>query len=306
MKVIDRIIFIIVGLLFAAVGAGIILLALNVLPMSEVRLFIQNLDMQNMVTALLALAVGLVFIVVAVKILFVRPKKDKINSFVIFKSEDGEASVSVTAIENTVKLAIAKYDDVKDSKIRIRVMNAGIVIYAKLAIPTGVFLPELLDEVKKYLKEFTEQHTGATVLSVKILATEYKSVDPAAEKKKMAAEKKNEEKRIADEKKAEEKRIADEKKAEEKRIAEEKKAEENLVVEETIEEEVMPEPEIKKTETVKPEAGYAIAPARSPLQDDVDIEEFITAPVIEAETITEEAVQAEPEAEMNAEETKDE
>lgn len=226
MKAFDRIIFIIVGLFFIALAAGIALVAIDYVTVDTIIDFIKNVDIKSTVALIVMIAEIVVFFIIGIKILFVRPKRQKISACSIMKTEEGEALVSVTAVENTVRLAMATFDDVKESKIAIRANQTGVNVNAKIAVPTGIFIPELITNIRNYIKSFTEERTGVQVNNIKIVATEYKQIDSATEKKRIATEKKNEEKRAIDEQKAEEKRVAAEQKAEEKKAEAEQKAEE--------------------------------------------------------------------------------
>ncbi len=186
MKIIDRILLVVVGLLCLAVAAGCVMLAVNFISISDIIAFIGQIDVDALTRGVLLL-VAVVLVFVGLKIVFARPKKVKIEAYTIRKSEDGDIAVSLKAIENTIKLAVAHYRDIKDVRINVSANDAGIAVSAKLAIPTGVVLPTLLDSFKAYLKDFVELHTGAPVTKIKLVATEYKPVDPDNERKKIAS-----------------------------------------------------------------------------------------------------------------------
>lgn len=185
MKLIDRIIFIIVGLFLLGIAAGCVLLAVDVFALSDVIAFLSDLRIDTLAVVVL-FASAIILFVVAVKLLFVRPKKAKLPAYTIHKSDDGEIAVSITAIENTMKLAMADFDDIKEVKLRISVCDTGISVSARVAVPTGVVIPQLLAEVKDFVKVFTESHTGVPIKSIKLTATEYKGTDAASGGKKVA------------------------------------------------------------------------------------------------------------------------
>lgn len=188
MKAVDRIIFIIVGLFLTAIAVASALLAVDVISMADI---IGVLDFEvDLLVSVLLIVCAIIFFIVALRLIFVRPKKTKVPAYTIHKSDDGEISVSITAIENTVKLAMANFDDIKDVKTHISMNADGITISARVYVPTGVVIPKLLNDVKSFTKEFTQTHTGVVVNQIKLVATEYKNVDTASERKKMAAVKK--------------------------------------------------------------------------------------------------------------------
>lgn len=194
MKVVDRIISIIASLLLIAISAVCVLLAVGVISASDIKNNLLSFNQVNWVIGLILLFCAIILFFAAVKVLFVRTGKKKIPAYTIHKGDDGEIAISVTAIDNTVKLAMANFEDIKEVKTHIGISENGITVSARVSIPTGVVIPELLQNVKTYVKTFTEQHTGVDVRQVKLVATEYKNVDPASERKKIAAARQREEK----------------------------------------------------------------------------------------------------------------
>lgn len=194
MKLVDRIIFIIVGLFLLGIAAGCVLLAVDVFALSDIIEFLSDIRIDTLAVAVL-FASAIILFVVALKLLFVRPKKAKIPAYTIHKSDDGEIAVSITAIENTIKLAMAEFDDIKDTKLRISVSDTGIAVSARVAVPTGIVIPRLLVEVKDFVKVFTESHTGVPIKSIKLTATEYKGTDIASSSKTAASSKSKDEKK---------------------------------------------------------------------------------------------------------------
>ncbi len=186
MKVIDRILFVIIGLFLLCISAGCVLLAVDYVSVSDIIEFIGQIKI-GVLECICLFAVAVIMLLIGLKIIFARPKKVKIAAYTISNSDDGDISVSLKAIENTIMLAVAHYDDIKDVKLRVAVSDGGISIAARLAIPTGVVLPELLDSFKVYLKDFVELHTGAPVGKIRLVATEYKPIDPESERKRILA-----------------------------------------------------------------------------------------------------------------------
>ena len=188
MKVLDRLLLILVSLLLLCLAAFCVLTLINpdIVAYSdrtaaEVASFFEGIPGK-----ILLGAIALVLFLIAVKFLLMRPKKDKIESFRIRQDDGGDVYISRSAIENTVRMAIANFPDIKESKAHVKIAENGVIVSAKLAIPTGVALPELLENTKSYIKGFTEQTTGVTVLQARLIATEYKPIT-ASDQKKIAA-----------------------------------------------------------------------------------------------------------------------
>lgn len=186
MKVIDRILFVIIGLFLLCISAGCVLLAVEYISISDIVAFIGQIRI-GLFECICLFAVAVIALLIGIKIIFARPRKVKIAAYTISTGNDGDISVSLKAIENTIMLAVAHYGDIKDVKLRVTVGDNGVSISARLAIPTGVVLPELLDSFKAYLKDFVEVHTGAPVGKIRLVATEYKPIDPESERKRILA-----------------------------------------------------------------------------------------------------------------------
>ncbi len=196
MKLIDRLILIIVGLVLLAVAALGFAVSFGFISVSQLAYFFANISIDPLIlTSMIVVCVLLV--IFALKVIFVRPKKEKISVYTIHKGGDGEVCVAISAIESTVTLSLAKFDQVMEAKVRVIINSTGIAIMTKIAIPTGVVLPSLMSDVKENIKAFTEEYTGVPVNQIKIVVTEYKNIDTINEKKKMAAVKKQEEKKLA-------------------------------------------------------------------------------------------------------------
>lgn len=197
MKILDRILFVIIGLFLLCISAGCVLLAVDFISISDIIAFIGQIRI-GVFECICLFVIAMIALFIGLKIIFARPRKVKIAAYTIVSSEDGDISVSLKAIENTVLLAVAHYEEIKDVKLRVVAGDNNISIFARLAIPTGVVLPELLESFKAYLKDFVELHTGAPVGKIRLVATEYKQVDPETERKRMSVKAESEAKKNTD------------------------------------------------------------------------------------------------------------
>lgn len=164
MKLVDRIIFIIVGLFLLAIATGCVLLSFDVMTIGDITEFISGIKIDLLTSAVMVL-VAVVLIVVSVRFFSVTPKKETVFAYTIEKNDEGEIAVAISAIENTVKLAIMSFSQIKDEKVSIRVENDGVSISSKISVPTGVMMPQLLSDVKQYIREFTQEHTGVKIVN---------------------------------------------------------------------------------------------------------------------------------------------
>lgn len=186
MKALDRLLLIIVSIILLCMAAFCVLVAVDVVTINSLEDILSSISINWVWRTCLTIA-AILFVLIAIKLLFLHPKKDKISSCLIHQDEGGDVYIAVTAIDNTVRMAIASFPDVKESKTHVKATEAGVIVSAKLSIPTGVALPELLEKVKTHVKFFTEKNTGVTVLQIRLIATEYKPITPNDQRKIAAA-----------------------------------------------------------------------------------------------------------------------
>lgn len=193
MKLIDRIIFIIVGLFLLSLAVGCSLLALNGISIEEIIALLSEIKV-NVLGGIILLAVSVILIIVSVKLFFVMPKKDNVMAYTINKTDDGEISVAISAIENTVKYALAGIEEIKDEKISIDVQDDGIEIMRSFLFRQMLRYLNWFEDVKNFLRGYVEEHTGVKVCNIKLIAVEYKAVDTSNERRKIASNRKQLEK----------------------------------------------------------------------------------------------------------------
>lgn len=90
----------------------------------------------------------------------------------IITTEQGEVSISLSALENLVKKAAFQVHGVRDVKPLIKITPQGVAILIKAALIPGTVIPEAAQEIQTGVKGFLEQMAGLAVVEVKVLVTE--------------------------------------------------------------------------------------------------------------------------------------
>lgn len=90
----------------------------------------------------------------------------------ILGTEQGEVSISLTALETMVKKAAFQIHGVREVKPLIKIIPAGVAVLIKTALVPGTVVPEAAQEIQTGVKTFLEKMAGLNVVEVKVLVTE--------------------------------------------------------------------------------------------------------------------------------------
>lgn len=162
----DRILSAVTGLAAVLAGVGIILhiTGLVSLGMLEGRL------MQMEQTALRAVGIitGAVLILLGIHgmgMLF-RRRKDK--GFVIQRTELGDMSISIKALESMAKRCVSVYPDLKVNSTHIYRSRDGISVELKVTLASGINIPLTINALQKQIKQYITSCSGIDVHEVRV------------------------------------------------------------------------------------------------------------------------------------------
>lgn len=99
--------------------------------------------------------------------LLVRPKKDK--GFVVQKTEYGDMSVSLKALENMVRKCIDSHEELAAQHIEIDKAESGIKISLKVLVSSGNSIPAVVDSLQKQIKQYVSTCAGVEVVQVSVM-----------------------------------------------------------------------------------------------------------------------------------------
>ena len=171
MKLLDRLLLLLAGIVFIAFAGLFAVVVIGFVSIEQIVTVIQSLP-KGWLTVVIMSAMVCVLLFVGIKLIFMRPKKDKIQSCLIRNDENGEIFIAVSAIDNLVKMAILSFSDVKNLKVRIKATRTGVVVFGKIFAPVGINTPELLTSIKELIKQFVEEKSGITVEQVRLVCVE--------------------------------------------------------------------------------------------------------------------------------------
>ena len=166
-RVIDRLLILLAGLILLALTAALAaeaFLGWQVFgPVSEVLHRGDTVSLVIIAAAALALlALGLY----CVGTLFRRDKAHR--GFVVQKTEGGELSISIKAIEGLVRKCLGKHEEIHLSGMRMDTTRDGLVIRLRIGLAGGVNIPLAAGAVQKQIKQYVTACSGVDVREVKV------------------------------------------------------------------------------------------------------------------------------------------
>ncbi len=85
------------------------------------------------------------------------------------QGELGEYRISFEALQNLVLQATREIKGVRDTRTRLSITDAGLVIDLRVAALPDLKVPELVEEIQRNVKSYVQEISGTDVAEVKVL-----------------------------------------------------------------------------------------------------------------------------------------
>ena len=157
---------------------GILLCGLAVLLLLWKGGSIHPLDLLT-VSWLLTICVSVVVVLLGVYcISFLwRTRRNK-RGFVIQRTENGELSISIKAMEGMVQQCVDKHNELEIQNTRIENTRDGVVVELRVSLAHGVSIPLAVNTLQKQIRQYVTSCSGVDVYEVRV---EVESADMVAE-----------------------------------------------------------------------------------------------------------------------------
>ncbi len=115
-----------------------------------------------------AAVVYLVFLLMAIFVIFPYFTDRKFKSTRLLSSESGDITITISALSNLIKDRVREKERFDDIKIKLEEQEEGlkIVLSGKLTVPGN--LPAISENIQQDLKSYIKQTTGIQVAKVQI------------------------------------------------------------------------------------------------------------------------------------------
>ena len=159
MNFIKRVGVIVYMLLMLAVGISLLLLSLGIVTPDSLSdaLYAVGEDIAYQVTLGV---IGAIFIIVGIIAPYRIEKKLKKNRVVSFQNQDGEVSVSLSAIEEYIRKIAKGIPGIKDIKPRVDINKKGIDIITNLSMSAGANIPEVTERIQMEVRSKVQGMLG--------------------------------------------------------------------------------------------------------------------------------------------------
>ena len=166
-RILDRILVFLAGIVLFACGASAI--AWRFLPASALQTVSDFIMGQDSTLTLILCGVGAMLVLLGIYCMgmLFRHKKGK-RGFVVQRTDGGELSISIKAIENLVQKCIDKHEELHVLSTSLENSRDGLVIKLRIGLANGVSIPLVVSALQKQIKQYITACTGVDVREVKV------------------------------------------------------------------------------------------------------------------------------------------
>ena len=164
----DRIWSALMGVLCFVLAASLVLYAIGLMPIQQIKSILSMLTAAGWqrwvilgVSVLILVLLGLR----GIGMLF-RRRRDK--GFVIQRTEFGDMSISMKAMENMVKKCVDSHGELTVNNTKIYLVRNGVSVDLKITLASGVNIPLTVNALQKQIKQYITSCSGVDVHEVRV------------------------------------------------------------------------------------------------------------------------------------------
>ena len=170
LRVWDRILSALMGILCILAAAAIVLHVAGWLTLQQIRDVIASLTVGWQAWLYwVVFAVAMLLLVMlglhGIGMLF-RRRKDK--GFVVQHTEYGDMNISIKALENMVKKCVDAHSELTANYTRIYLVRGGVSMDMKITLASGVNIPLTVNALQKQIKQYITSCSGVDVHEVRV------------------------------------------------------------------------------------------------------------------------------------------
>lgn len=166
MKVRDRLISFVSGVLLAAVGIILFMILLKLAGS-----ILQSLTELSQIQFWWILGMAALALICAGFLLGMTFRMRREEKTIISQTQFGEIRIAVSAVESLAFRAAKKVKGVKDVHVGVRADSADLDIFIEISVNPDLNIPQISEEIKAKVDEYVFETIGIRVNTVKVLVT---------------------------------------------------------------------------------------------------------------------------------------
>ena len=166
-RILDRILVALAGLILVAVCAGLVAQAFfSVDVIGYIKeLLTAETSTQKIILGVVAGALLIVGLYCLLMLFRHRRRKDK---FVLQKLESGDLAISLKTVETMVQRCLEQHSEIRTEGIRLENQRDGLLIRIRGTVAGGVSIPLTVDNLQKQVKRYVTACSGVEVKGIRI------------------------------------------------------------------------------------------------------------------------------------------
>ncbi len=166
-RVLDRLLVALAGLVLLALCAGVVAQVFCNVPVTDyINQWLATPD-QTVTIVCIAVAAALLIIGVYCVCMMFRHRKGK-RGFVLQKTENGELSIAIKAMEGLVQQCVDSHPEMKLNSIHIDPEKDGVTVHVRITLASGVSIPLAVGALQKQIRTYLTSCSGVDVKEVRV------------------------------------------------------------------------------------------------------------------------------------------
>lgn len=166
-RVLDRILVAIAGLLMIGACAGLVgqvFFGKDVIGFATKQLNSESV----MAKVIIGICAALLLVLGIYCLLMLFRHRRKRDKFILQKMETGELAISLDTLETMVKKCLDQHSEIKTETIRLENQREGLLIQIRGIIAGGISIPLTVDTLQKQIKQYVTACSGVEVKGIRI------------------------------------------------------------------------------------------------------------------------------------------
>ena len=166
-RVLDRILVAIAGIVLLAICAGIV--AQVFFQVDVVSFISEHMNVKSEIFRILAAAAAVILLLIGVYcILMLFRHRSKRDKFILQKMESGDLAISLKAMETMVSKCMEQHKEIDTQSIRLENQRDGLIIKIRGTVAGVISIPLTVDTLQKQIKQYVTACSGVEVKGIRV------------------------------------------------------------------------------------------------------------------------------------------